>query len=611
MKESFLKNVIGKIRDAKLKNKLVFSYTTVTALAILIISVSTYFYSINTYKDEMKSKSFEIMKQINKSIEYNIKNMDKLVNFLYVKRDYNHNLIIERLTGPKPDVPSSLLSIERDFFSYFNDLVYLRDDCAGIYILGDNGLEFYRSVSGIESSYSTSQMWYTKTMENKGEITIIGTHRQFYLEDGIPVFSFSKQLVNHINKQFIGVMMIDFNLSVIKEICQSINLGENSQIAICDNDFNIIYHSDESLIMKKLQDEIADVVRTDSMGITNIQMEDRDLLVIHNTSDIAEWKLISIIPMKTLIQRWEFIGFVTLLVGVLLLAVMFVISLLLSNSITRPIMHLNSLMKQVGKGDYTVNIESRSADEIGQMKQAFNSMVNKIKELIQKEYKSKLMEREAELKALQAQINPHFLYNTMELISTIAIVEKVPKIDTVAISLARMMRYSIKTAGDIVPLSDELKHVEDFTNIYNMRFDYSIKVRNEINKDYYKLGILKLTIQPLIENAFIHGFQNDILDGSIIISAMEEGNSLLVEISDNGVGMSQEKLEKIRKLLDRDIHETSMEPDSSESIGLRNVNARLALYYGQEYRIFIKSKENEGTKVTLKVPKLVVKEDTI
>lgn len=602
----FISSIVARIRSAPLRSKLVLGYAGTGALAILILGVTTYLYSVRAYQDEMTNKSLEVMRQISQSLETNVRQMDALVNLLYLKRDRNYEPIVQRLTGPLPDVPALLLSSDREFSSYLADVSYLRPDCTGITIRGVNGWEFSRSLSGPEGSYTADQAWYAKTIANPNGITVHGTHRQYYLENGRLVFSLSRQLVNPVSHQAIGLMMIDFDLSSIRDICQGVDLGEGGQVAICDDEMNVVYHSDEQLIMSRLRPEVVRALQKEGSAIAHATVAGERMLVIHLPSSVAGWRLVSMLPRAALTRRWRFIGLVTLMVGALMLTAMLGISLIIARSISLPIRNVNDLMRRVGAGEYGVRIDERRSDEIGQLTDGFNHMVTKIRELIQREYVSKLMEREAELKALQAQINPHFIHNTLELISTISLVKKVPEIDAVAMALSRMIRYSAKTADTVVPLGVELRHIEDYLSICRVRFENSVKVERHLETRHERYGVLRLTLQPLIENAVLHGFHESGRDGCITISARDDGKDLLVEVADDGAGMDGGRLAALRESLELDTMNLPPGGAAGASVGLRNVHARIALCFGSRYGITIESAQDRGTRVTMRVPARVL-----
>ena len=269
---------------------------------------------------------------------------------------------------------------------------------------------------------------------------------------------------------------LTFDIDTVKKICRDIDFGEGSNVIVCDRENNIVYHTDETLLMEKVTPVISNEVNGKMSGETEVELYGEASLVMYETLDSADWKIISTIPMTTITRQSAIIRNIIFLTGGMLIAMIFILSYLLSGLITKPILKLNQQVAKIENEDYTFPWKYESEDEVGQLSAGLESMVRRIKELIQKEYKAKLAENESELKALQAQINPHFIYNTLEIVSTMALVKDVPEIDRIAISLARMLRYSIKTKGNIVPLRAEIQHIEDYITIYNNRFEHPIEV---------------------------------------------------------------------------------------------------------------------------------------
>ena len=597
-----LKKLCSLIGDAKLRTKLFIGYVSIIALGFAALCVVLYLNTQRTFTDEVRNKSFEIIKQVNSNIEDNIKEMDLLINYLYLRKDENYNPLIDIFIGAKSEVPATLLHRDWEFNKLFEDLIYLRNDFSGIFMHGDNGIEFSRFNYGSTKNYNIYMEWYGKTIKNKGKTTVLGTHKQFYSDSGMLVFSVAKQIENPANKRGLGVILLDFDLSMLRKECQAIDILKGSRIIISDGNYNTVYQTDEAGIMEKIDKKIIEKIDGKESVVSNIELAGGKYLLVSNTSARYNWKMIALVPMEEMMRKWKDTENIILIVVIPLLIMIFIVSYILARRITKPISRLINQMEVIEKGDYNINWVYPSRDEVGQLSRKFVSMVSTIRELIRKEYKASLAEREAELKALQAQINPHFIYNTLELISTISIIEKVPQIDEVALALARMLRYSIKTKDDVVTLGEELHHVEDYLRIYNSRFDYKIDFVNKIEKQFYNYGILKLTIQPIIENAVVHGIEKSERDGLIVISAEENQGILSVNIIDNGSGIEEEKLKVLTDSLKKDADGVSWELDGSQSIGLKNVNARLSLYYGKSYGINISSEMNKYTKITLKIP---------
>jgi two-component system sensor histidine kinase YesM len=228
-------------------------------------------------------------------------------------------------------------------------------------------------------------------------------------------------------------------------------------------------------------------------------------------------------------------------------------------------------------------------------------MVKRIKNLIFKEYEADLKRKEAELKALESQINPHFLYNTLETISSIAYLKDIPEITTISKSLSQLFRYSISNDKKLVTLADELYHTSNYINIQTIRHGNKFNVIFDIDESLKKYKVIKLILQPLIENSVNHGLELVKSGGLISISAkLITNHTLMIEVEDNGVGISHKKLEVIQNYLNNGSDDTCSE--TSKSIGLTNVHFRIQHYYGKDYGLSLESKNEMGTKVTIRLP---------
>ena len=286
------------------------------------------------------------------------------------------------------------------------------------------------------------------------------------------------------------------------------------------------------------------------------------------------------------------------LVAVGLIIVALLISSLIARNITLPIQKLRDSMKSVQKGNFDIeDIEVISDNEIGSLTRSFNVMTHRIRELMEQNVKEQEQKRKIELKALQSQINPHFLYNTLETIRMQARIHNQPDIEELAKMLAKIMRRNIQVSNTLQPLKSELKLVEYYLKIQDYRFHDRIHYRIETEGDIEPLKVMPLLIQPFVENAFVHGLEAKESGGEIVIR-VEVRSHLWITVTDNGCGMSMEKLDEVRRGLN------DFENLDRTHIGICNVNQRIKLQYGEDYGVEFESKTGAGTKVCIKLPVL-------
>ena len=243
-------------------------------------------------------------------------------------------------------------------------------------------------------------------------------------------------------------------------------------------------------------------------------------------------------------------------------------------------------------------------DEIGTLYNQYQTMLEENNRYIKSEYENKMILMDTQMKALESQINAHFLYNTLEAINSLAEIEGAEDISVMALALGDMFRYSIKTKGALVTLEKELAHVKNFVAIQQIRFDNGFRFEMDVPEELYSCRILKLILQPLVENALYHGLLHCNAGSSIYLSARKENKIIYFTVKDDGVGMASETLEQLQKLLEEKPEFGELSQHANESIGLKNINARIRLYYGEDYGLSVKSEQGCGTIVQIKIPEL-------
>ena len=290
-----------------------------------------------------------------------------------------------------------------------------------------------------------------------------------------------------------------------------------------------------------------------------------------------------------------------IIIVVIMTAVFIGVSILLSVKLTRPIRVLEEGMHQVENGKLVpITQELNRQDDLGRLIHGFNNMTARLKESILREYESKNLQKKAQIMMLESQINPHFLYNTLNVINSIAILEDVPEISELATGLGDMFRYNI-SGGSLVTVMDEITQIERYTNIQKLCMAGQIEAVFDVPEEVRGKKILKFLLQPLVENCFEHGFSRDKRDGRIEISASSQEGVVTLTVEDNGSGMSGARLKQLKEKC-REQGALCLDKEETDSIGLLNVNFRLKNYYGEEYGLILESEEGRGTKITIRIP---------
>lgn len=343
-------------------------------------------------------------------------------------------------------------------------------------------------------------------------------------------------------------------------------------------------------------DKWSNVVLDPAREVTGTAGDNSDYYTQERISNYTGWSISQFTPKKELkkeIQRMQMIviGMILVIISILL-----VIMNRFSNYLTRPIDQLRGLMKEIKHENFDIQADENRQDEFGQLARSFNSMAARIKQLIEEDYKSKILIQEAEYKFLRAQINPHFLYNTLDSISWMAAMDGNKDISSMSVALGRILRWSISNKDNTVSLGEEIKNVEDYLTIQQMRYGESFHYYIYISEEQKRKTVPKMIVQPLAENALIHGLEQKEGEKLIIILTQDCGDYLEIKIADNGLGMDTEKA---RKILEADSEQLS---SSNQGVGVYNVHKRIQMMYGENYGLHITSEPGRGTEASIYIP---------
>lgn len=324
----------------------------------------------------------------------------------------------------------------------------------------------------------------------------------------------------------------------------------------------------------------------------------------HATLQRTGWNMVSVIPYDDVFGLNKNLYTELLIIVLLIGTVSYLLAYTISTSSLKRVSKLTDSLKKVQSGDLNVNLLAQGNDEIGHMMRAFNYMVKDINILMEEKEENGKEIKNLELKALQAQINPHFLYNSLDLINCVAIEHGIPEISKMVNSLAKYYKLSLNHGRDTISIADELMHTKLYLDIQNLRFDHRINLVLSVEDSLLDYNVVKIILQPIVENAIIHGiFEKDSQTGTIKISIQEDNTDIVFNISDDGIGMSPDDIERnffFKEPTDQDISSIA-----ERGYGVRNIHDRLQLAYGLDYGMTCESTIGVGTRVTLRIPKVI------
>lgn len=550
---------------------------------------------------------------------------------------FNQYRTINIITKNQSTLSAETLNIkQQNFITYLSQLenysLMLRNDRTFMRIIGSGDIQDYRDLIYVRNVLSN--MFYSRKdiSEMKLYLTNMGTYyaisknhpnmrshispdlteiQEFVEASKWPKFKFVtpskddaqsflklyRAIINIENQRPLAYIEITVDKSYIEDLA---NKNSQSQDIFCLLDRNkTLYYTNnpDVVITESLAEILPAKVNGDSgqsSGNFITTLNDEKYLFIYSVDHTKGWLLLNMTPISIVNKTAVETRNITIFVIIIAMIIAMVAIYTLITTLLKPLKTLAAQMEKAGSGDFGATIHIDSSAEIKHLETKFNSMLRKIDELIEKNYISELKEKTARLKALEAQINPHFLYNTLQMISTQALVNEQKDISNMVLALSSMLRYSI-TDNDIVPLSSEIKHVKAYLTLQKARFDERLSYNLDVENNIEDLLLPKISIMTLVENSIKHGMETTLDKIEINVNVMLRQGFLVIKVKDSGIGMSEEKLEYV-------LEQINVEGEQSQSIGLSNLAGRLRILYGNSAALEIESSEDTGTTVVMRIP---------
>lgn len=569
--------------------------TIFTAVAILVLSAVLIVTAVSVqYTD---SAIFEnsllytqtITKQINQNIDSYITYMDNIVSVISGSEDAQYYLFRDNPDGGH----------KKRLLEQFSIILKGRSDIRNIGLVCDGGTFLFNT--GYPSQNPdldlSTQEWYRKAVENTGQSILTSSHVQHVIEGERPwVITMSRGISNLVGSRASnGAVFIDLNYSAISELCDQNSIGDKGYVFIVDQDGNIVYHPQQQQLYNELQTENIDAVMKAETDTVTVGKGEHEKIYTISRSDKTGWTVVGCMNVAELLKSSRQAQRIYVICAAGLIVLALILSRVLARNITYPIQRLRDSMQKVQTGEFpATDIEVFSENEIGSLTESFNVMTHRIEELMEQNIHEQEQKRKSELKALQSQINPHFLYNTLDSIIWMAEGKKNEEVVLMTASLARLLRQSISNEDELVSVGQEAEYARSYLTIQKMRYKDKLEFQIDISPAVSGVKIIKLVLQPIIENAIYHGLKYKDSKGLLVVRGYQEGEKAVLEVEDNGVGMDEETLVHIFEKHKVNYH--------SNGVGVYNVQKRLKLYYGEEYGIVYKSRRNEGTRAVITIP---------
>lgn len=588
-------NVFAKLT---LKGKLIVSFIGFVTIPLAILSI----FSLNLYSEEIQQtvikSSIQSNEQINKNLDTFLGMLSKLSEYP-VKDNKIKNLLSKDYTQyeyaeyeeavDKDEIKDLLYNNIKSYSNIIDSVMLYRADT--LKIAGRT------PADSLNASYSPEkEKWFKKLQSLDGACAIVGVHRDFQQSPrGNYVISVGRAIINYDTRKLTGYIIINVRVENLETLWADVELTKNSKFYLVDENNNIVFGKDNLQINEKIGSVLGEnPVFNDSSYIIK-KLGNEDYYLISSKSISSNWTVLSIIPKKELFSYLNRMFNITVLLSIIISILSVAAAVFIATGVTKPLYKLNHKMKLVGQGNFEVEID-KSSGEVGDISLTVQKMIYEIKRLISKIYQEEEEKRNAEMNALQAQINPHFLYNTLNAIKWMASMQGAASIESSLGSLSYLFMFIAKSSGDFISIRDEIKFLQEYLSILNLRYYNRFTVDYEIDEDIYNYKSLKFLLQPVVENAVFHGIEGVDRKGLLKIRARCENNKILFSIEDNGKGISEDIMKSIFE------EENKMTNRSINSIGIPNIQKRIKLFFGDEYGLSIKSKADRGTTVILTIP---------
>ncbi|GBG09188.1 two-component sensor histidine kinase [Paenibacillus agaridevorans] len=586
-----IRRSMHKLRSS-IRAKLLLTLVLIAALPLTAIGVILYSSTVRSSEEQTIRNRQQEMRMLGVQLAAFVERIER-----YTRAIYTGEVQALLNEGPPEDLvrykrwESELFQRFDEWYGYMNiqtpvnNVVWVSAD--GRIVSKERNIEPYNSW--------IKQPWFDNVMAQGGQAVVAGPFRRlepYGQPDRLPyAVVIGRKINNTLSTAPLGAVLVELNLSTIAALMAE---TDTSNVLVLDNANRIVYSSD--------LDEIGSnwLLSTDwdNLSGKRIHWKGEEMFVNQTWLSGIGWRAVSLDPVKKLHTYADSFRNTTIQVGLVALAFAVLLAVLVARRVSHPLRELKERMKQLQSGQFPPAVEVHSTDEVGQLAHGFNRMNERIENLIKDVYHSELMRKQAQLQALHSQINPHFLYNTLDAMSALAIIERVPVLSQMSVMLADMFRYSISSGESLVSLRDEIEQVRRYFEINQIRYDYRFHLHISVPDSLMATPIPKLTLQPLAENAIYHGLELRPDDnGFLAVTAYVADEFIRIEVFDNGIGMSPETLEALHAKLAM----AAKHPDA-EHIGLANVQQRLQLHYGTTHDIEVESKEGAGTNIVLKLP---------
>lgn len=595
--------LLKKIRTVSLEKRLFICFFLIAIIPTVFMGLVSYNRAYNSLEDKISRSSQQVVNQTVSTLDYILKEYSDNLKQVYTSEIFQSE--IKTITNSERELEklTAIKNINKILRAHF----YSKDNIYGIAVMfNDRDLCLEEGKYFIDTNYKNSPI-YIDTLNTRDTLWNATVNSEDVRKElsfkGQGVISLSRNIVSTESLDQVGVIAMAIRKELLLDVISPVELEKGSGIVILDENNNIVLSrtnvlSDE-LLTKDALHRIEKEIGGEIQGCFTLDYNRDKFLINYGSIPENDWEVISFIPYSHIMEQTEDIKRYVFYVFTLCTILSIVVSKVLSVILVKPLKKLELSMRQIEHGSFGGTVSLSECEEFIDIERRFNMMSTRLKDLMN-EIKVKEKEKmEAEFRFLQSQINPHFLYNTLDSIKGMIVCNKKEEALLSLEKLSEIFKAVLKQSDKEIPLVQELNHVENYLTIQKLRnvdkMDYEIYVDENI----IGMNILRFILQPIVENAIYHGIRQKKGKGFIIISCRLQGGDVIIEIKDTGIGIDTTTLDNINREL---VYCENDNIESGRGIGITNVNRRIKLFYGENYGLVYESVEGEWTKAIIKVP---------
>jgi two-component system sensor histidine kinase YesM len=580
-----LNNWKNKYLDSKISVKIIIYFSIIFVLSNFILTFAYKKINMIYNLEKMKQSSVEVLESAEANTSMIIDNVNNVSKMII--SSYNVQNTLKKIQeGDTEEIESN------DISNYLIQFTNFNSNISSIYVLDNKGNKYYSEnvfYKNYELEKIESYEWYNQLLDKKGGYILELNGGGSFQGDGNNYVSLIR-VINDINTgQKIGILIININENSFYNLSSKLSDKYGTKLIIKNEKNELITRPDVDV-------EMLNGIETSNYSDSNIkflvkEIDKKDYVISNFKTPNYNWELTTVMQYNEFPEQTKYIKYFLIYFSAINFLLIIIGSIIISKFITNPLKKLCESMKDVENGEFNIVDIKTYNDEVGELKRGYNIMISKINQLLNKIIKDENLKRQTELNLLMSQIKPHFLYNTFDTINSLALSGENRTIYEMIKALGKFYRTSLNNGKDIITIKEEIKTVQNYLIIQKIRYKNMFDVEYDLDPNCNDFKILKLVLQPLVENAIYHGIRNKKDKGIMKISTYVEKEKAVLTLEDNGCGMDDLQVKNIIE-------------NKTTGIGVRTTKERLRMFYGEEYEFIVESKKNIGTKIIIKMPRI-------